>query len=121
MSFELNNKRSLHPLDLIHCDLWGPALVSSNGYLYYVVFVDDHSRFTRFYPLKAKTGFYAVLESFIKLVQTQFSRKIKVFQSDGGTEFVNKIVRNIFAENGTLHQLSCPYTPQQNGRAERKH
>ncbi|GJX56424.1 reverse transcriptase domain-containing protein [Tanacetum coccineum] len=43
------------------------------------------------------------------------------FQSDGGTEFVNHTVRKIFEDNGTLHRLSCPYTPQQNGRAERKH
>ncbi|GJX38857.1 retrovirus-related pol polyprotein from transposon TNT 1-94 [Tanacetum coccineum] len=61
--------------DLSHCDLWGPAPVSSG--------------------------------------MTQLSRKIKVFQSDGGTEFVNHTVRKIFEDNGTLHRLSCPYTPQQ--------
>lgn len=43
LSFELNPKHSLHPLDLIHCDLCGPAPVSLDDYLYYVVFVDDHS------------------------------------------------------------------------------
>ncbi|GJS62085.1 calcium-dependent protein kinase 26-like protein [Tanacetum coccineum] len=107
--------------DLIHYDLWGPAPVSLDGYLYYVIFVDDYSRFTWFYPLKTKSGFYTVLSAFIKLVQTQLSRKIKVFQSDGGTEFVNHTVQKIFEDNGTLHRLSCPYTPQQNGRAERKH
>ncbi|GKB16752.1 retrovirus-related pol polyprotein from transposon TNT 1-94 [Tanacetum coccineum] len=58
---------------------------------------------------------------FMKLVQTQFSTKIKVFQSDGGTEFVNQHVRGLLEENGTFHRLSCPYTPQQNGRVERKH
>nr|GEU68497.1 putative zinc finger, CCHC-type [Tanacetum cinerariifolium] len=30
-------------------------------------------------------------------------------------------VRTLLAKNGTHHRLSCPYTPQQNGRAERKH
>lgn len=48
-------------------------------------------------------------------------KKIKIFQSDGGTEFVNRYVRRLLEENGTLHCLSCPYTPQQNGRVERKH
>lgn len=51
----------------------------------------------------------------------QFSLKLKIFQSDGGTEFLNNRVRNLFLKNGTHHQMSCPYTPQQNGRAERKH
>ncbi|KAI3514490.1 hypothetical protein L1887_12931 [Cichorium endivia] len=121
LPFDLNINRSSHPLDLIHCDLWGPAPIMSDGYLYYVVFVDDYSRFSWFYPLKTKNGFYGVLQAFITLLQTQFSRKIKVFQSDGGTEFVNHTVRKIFEDNGTFHRLSCPYTPQQNGRAERKH
>ncbi|KAK1424394.1 hypothetical protein QVD17_19723 [Tagetes erecta] len=122
LSFDLNPKRSLHPLDLIHCDLWGPSpVLTAENYRYYVVFVDDYSRFSWFYPLKSKTDFYSVLPMFIQLVQTQFSRKIKVFQSDGGTEFVNHIVRKIFEDNGTFHRLSCPYTPQQNGRVERKH
>ncbi|XP_076933194.1 uncharacterized protein LOC143599004 [Bidens hawaiensis] len=122
LSFDLNLKRSLHPLDLIHCDLWGPApIFFKDGYLYYVVFIDDYSRFTWFYPLKAKTGLYAVLPAFINLVQTQCARKIKVLQSEGGTEFVNHTVRRIFEENGTFHRYSCPYTPQQNGRAEQKH
>ena len=62
-----------------------------------------------------------VFEAFIKFVQNQFSSKIKVFQSDGGTEFLNHHVRKLLDENGTFHRISCPYTPQQNGRAERKH
>ncbi|KAJ0550750.1 putative RNA-directed DNA polymerase [Helianthus annuus] len=122
LPFISNIKRASNPLDLIHCDLWGPAPVTStNGYRYYVIFIDDYSRFTWLYPLKTKTGFYSVLPAFIKLVQTQCSRKIKVFQSDGGSEFVNHTVRKIFEDNGTFHRYSCPYTPQQNGRAERKH
>ena len=121
LPFALNPKRSLHPLDLIHCDLWGLALVESNGYLYYVVFIDDRSRFTWFYPLRNKNGFYAVLKNFIRLVQTQLSCKIKVFESDGGGGFFNHSVCGIFEEHDIFHQLSCLHTPQQNGRAERKH
>ncbi|GKC18112.1 retrovirus-related pol polyprotein from transposon TNT 1-94, partial [Tanacetum coccineum] len=122
LSFNNNVKRSLHPLDLIHGDLWGPSpICSKDGYGYYVAFVDDCSRFTWLYPLKTKTGFYSVLPIFINLAQTQCSRKIKTFQSDGGTEFVNQTVRKILEDNGTFHRFSCLYTPQQNGRAERKH
>lgn len=122
LPFINNDTRASFPLDLVHCDLWGPSPVTStDGYRYYVIFVDDYSRFTWCYPLKTKTGFYSVLPIFLNLVQTQCSRKVKVFQSDGGTEFVNHTVRKIFEDNGTFHRFSCPYTPQQNGRAERKH
>lgn len=84
--FEFNAKHAFHPLDLVHCDLWGTSPVfSHDAYLYYIIFVDDYSSFTWFYPLKTKISFYSVLPAFIKLIQTQCSRKIKVFQSDGGT------------------------------------
>jgi len=42
-----NEHKSLNVLDLIHCDIWGPSLVKSNlGHNYYVLFIDDYSRFT---------------------------------------------------------------------------
>ncbi|GJW87026.1 putative RNA-directed DNA polymerase [Tanacetum coccineum] len=45
LPFTINAKRSSHPLDLIHCDLWGPApICSKDGYRYYVAFIDDYSR-----------------------------------------------------------------------------
>ena len=39
---------------------------------------------------------------------------------DNGGEYVNQAFRDFYSENGLLHQLSVPYTPQQNGVAERK-
>lgn len=30
-------------------------------------------------------------------------------------------LQNFFVSRGILHQKSCPYTPEQNGVAERKH
>ncbi|KAJ0589340.1 putative RNA-directed DNA polymerase [Helianthus annuus] len=122
LPFVSNNKRSSSPLDLIHCDLWGPSPVKSVGnYLYYATFVDDFSRFKWLYPLKTKSEFVDVLSVFLPFVQNQFSAKVKIFQSDGGTEFTNHKVRQLFEQNGTFHRISCPYTPQQNGRVERKH
>lgn len=92
-----------------------------NSYLYYVLFVDDHSRFTWFYPLKAKSKLFGVVDKFMKFFQTQFATKIKTFQSDGGTKFFNNNVKTLLSDNGTFHQISCMYTPQQNGCIEWKH
>jgi hypothetical protein len=50
------------PLELVHSDVWGPAPINSiNGHRYYVIFVDDFTRFTWFFPLKHKSQ---VLSSF---------------------------------------------------------
>lgn len=83
--------------------------------------MDDFSRFSWFYPLKLKSDFYDVFRAFLTFVQTQFSCKLKAFQTDGGTEFMNHRVRDLLISNGTNHRVSCPHTLQQNGRAKRKH
>lgn len=122
LSFSLNNKRAANALDLIHCDLWGPAPVTSPaGFRFYAIFIDDFSRFSWMYPLAAKSDFYVNLVQFLNLVENQFNRKVKTFQSDGGTEFLNNKVKTLFREKGIQHSVSCPHTPEQNGRAERKH
>ncbi|XP_055803621.1 uncharacterized protein LOC129872729 [Solanum dulcamara] len=53
--------------------------------------------------------------------KNQFGKVVKVLRSDNGTEFVNSVCDDMFKALGIIHQRSCPYTPQQNGVAERKH
>lgn len=80
LSFHNNTKCSNHLLDLVHCDLWESSpVISVDGYWYYVVFVDDYSRFIWLYHLKTKSAFYLVLMNSIKFVKTHSSWKIKVF------------------------------------------
>ncbi|KAG7573078.1 Integrase catalytic core [Arabidopsis suecica] len=110
------------PLERVHCDVWGPSPVKSvQGFRYYVIFIDNYSRFSWFYPLKLKSEVFSIFKSFQQLVETQYGQKIRNFQSDGGGEFVNKQFLEHFANCGIKHLISCPHTPQQNGLAERKH
>ena len=46
--------------------------------------------------------------------------KIKHIRSDNGTEFKNCGLDDYLDELGITHELSAPYTPQQNGVVERK-
>ena len=121
LPYSRNEHRSSHMLDLIHCDLWGPSPVKSTlGFTYYVLFIDDYSRFTWLYPLKFKFDFFDVFIQFQKFVENQHSARIKIFQSDCGTEFTNNCFKAHLRTSSIHHQLSCPHTPSQNGRAERK-
>ena len=64
-SFPSNDNRSKETLDLIHSDVCGPMIVASlNGYLYHVLFIDDHSRKTWIYFLKNKDGVLAKFQEF---------------------------------------------------------
>ena len=44
--------------------------------------------------------------------------KTKCIRSDNGPEF---FLKDLFSSKGIIHHTSCVYTPQQNGRVERKH
>ena len=46
--------------------------------------------------------------------------KIKYIRSDKGTEFKNSGLDDYLDELGITHELSAPYTPQQNGVVEHK-
>lgn len=54
-------------------------------------------------------------------VKTQFHKTVQTIRTDNGTEFVNEELALFLKSIGTVHHTTCPYTPQQNGRAERKH
>lgn len=43
----------------------------------------------------------------------------KVLRSDNGKEEVNKDLDDLLTENAIRHEFTVPYTPQQNGCAER--
>ena len=58
---------------------------------------------------------------FEQYVARQFHKKIKIFHSDGGGEFVNSKLSSHFLSTGIVHQISCPYTPEQTGMVERRH
>ncbi|CAN7030331.1 unnamed protein product, partial [Brassica rapa subsp. trilocularis] len=48
------------------------------------------------------------------------NHKYYIFRSDNGGEYTGQAFKLHLAQHGILHQTSCPYTPQQNGVAERK-
>ena len=110
------------PLELLHSDVWGSAPLSSmSGFRYYVLFVDDYSRYSWLFPIQCKSDVFTVFLSSKLQIENMLSLKIKCFQSIGGKEFVNNKFKHLFYECGIVHQLSCPRTPEQNGCAERKH
>ena len=114
--------QSTHPLELVHSDVWGPAPInSSNGYRFYLLFVDDYSRFSWLYLLKRKSDVLNTFKHFQASVENLLSQKIKVLRTDCGGEYTSNEFNAHCASHGVTHQFSCPHTPQQNGIVERKH
>ena len=53
-------------------------------------------------------------------IENQSSCKIQILRSDNGKEYTSEQFNLLCEEAGIEHQLTVPYTPQQNGVSERK-
>ncbi|MCO5582114.1 hypothetical protein L7F22_036004 [Adiantum nelumboides] len=86
--------RATRKLQLVHSDVCGPMRMPSvENNLYFVTFIDD---------------FCWVLQS------TDSSYR------DRGGEYMSGAFKDFLGKKGSKHQCTMPYTPQQNGVAERK-
>jgi len=119
LPFASSLSRAPKPFDLIHCDLWTSPIISVSGFKYYLVILDDCSHFLWTFPLRLKSETFTVLSNFFAYVHTQFGCTIKSVQCDNGREFDNSASRAFFLAKGVSLRMSCPYTSQQNGKAER--
>ena len=66
--------------DLIHKDVWGLAVIMSTyGFRYYMLFLDDFSWYIWIYPLRLKSDTNAAFEFFLNITTTsKFYNKIMV-------------------------------------------
>jgi transposase InsO family protein len=120
-SFSSSDNRSKEILDLIHSYVCVPMTISSlNGYLYYVLFIDDHSRKNWIYFLKNKDGVLAKFQEFKAQIENQTKIKIKILRSDNGGEYTSKEFNSFCTEVGIKREFTVPYNPQHNGVVERK-
>lgn len=103
-------------------DLWGPYHVKThNNCSYFLTVVDDMSRTTWTFLLSNKSFVPTLLQQFFMYVQNHFKTSVKTIRSDNGSEFINQQLNTTLSSLGIVHQTSCVYTPQQNGKVERKH
>ena len=87
---------------------------------YFLTFIDEFSRYCWVYFLKHNSEFFGLFKIFKALVENQSGRKLKVLRSDNGGEYVKYDFIQYCVDAGIHMQHSIPYTPQQNGVAERK-
>ena len=71
-------------------------------------------------PNKESAVVQSALERWAVKVERQSGHKVKTLRSDNGTEFKGA-VEEWMENQGIEHQLTAPYSPQQNGRVERWH
>ncbi|GJV93471.1 putative ribonuclease H-like domain-containing protein [Tanacetum coccineum] len=79
------------PLQLLHMDLFRPTSIRSiNHKTYCLVLTDDFSRFSWVFFLRTKDETSGILKDFIRQIENQLNKKVKIIRYDNGTEFKNR-------------------------------
>ena len=114
-------RRATCILGLIHSYISGSMPTTSmNGSRYVLTCIDDLSRFTWVFFLKKK---YEVLEKFIDFkesIENVYGSNIKALRYENGGEYIKYDLLKFFSKSVIKIQHTIPYTPQQNGVAERE-
>ena len=119
-SFPSSSSQACEILEIIHSDVVGPFEVDSiGGSRYLCTFIDDKSRYVFVSMLKTKADVFVKFKDFVEMVENQKGKNVKVLRSDNGGEYMSKELEQFCKQKGIQCQHSVPYTPEQNGVAER--
>ncbi|CAI7765578.1 unnamed protein product, partial [Closterium sp. NIES-54] len=115
------------PLQTLHMDVWGPARVRGQGHgRYFLLVVDDYSRYTAVFPLRSKGDVTEVLIDWIRAARLQLRQSfgsdfpVLRLHSDRGGEFSSGLLGAYCRARGIRQTFTLPDSPQQNGIAERR-
>ncbi|CAI7903710.1 unnamed protein product, partial [Closterium sp. NIES-54] len=115
------------PLQTLHMDVWGPARVRGQGHEhYFLLVVDDYSRYTTVLPLRSKGDVTEVLIDWIRAahlhLRESFGSDFPVLRlhSDRGGEFSSAHLGAFCRAQGIRQTFTLPASPEQNGIAERR-
>jgi hypothetical protein len=113
--------RAEHGLELVHTDLCGPITPASpSGEQYFLLVVDDHSRFMWLELLRCKSEAFERFKKVQRMAEAEGRCKLRAFRSDRGGEFNSTEFMKYCEELGVKHYTTAPYSPQQNGVVERR-
>nr|AAZ28935.1 polyprotein [Phanerochaete chrysosporium RP-78] len=109
--------------EIVASDTWGPAQVRSvHSFYYYMSMTDLKSRFSGVYFSAQKSGLAKMaLTEFRGLIRrmSRTGSSIMCLRIDNGTEFINNEFLQYCKSQGIVVETTAPYSPAQNGVAER--
>lgn len=121
IKFSRSNNRVKAKLDFIHLDVCGPMQTTTpSGKRYILTFIDDYSKFTAVYLIKEKLEIFGKFKEFTEMCKTMFNRKPKITRTNRGGEYMSTKFIKFLNQEDICYQRTAPYSPQQNGVAERK-
>lgn len=103
---------------MIHSDVCGPMSVSSlGGSKYFVTFIDEYSGYVNVVPICKKSDVHSNFKKYQVWLERRYDCVMKLLYCDGGGEY--KALDSYLELQGIERMRLPPYSPQQNGMAER--
>jgi transposase InsO family protein len=105
-------------LECIHSDLHQLPVLTSTGFCYWLLLIDDHLQYFWIYLLRKKSEMSNVFTQSKAMVEKQFNKSILCLHNDKGGEFIGIKWNAFFAQHSIRHEHTVKASPQQNGVAE---
>jgi transposase InsO family protein len=116
-----SSPRATKPGQFFYTDICGPMSQNSiGGARYFILFKDDHSRYCFIFCVKNKSDVFDKFKILREMFVQQIGNRIEKIRSDRGGEYLSKEFTKYLADASIRHDLTSPYTPEQNGGAERE-
>ena len=97
---------------MVHGDLCGPITPATpGGKQYFLLLVDDKSRYMWVALLAAKSDTLAVVKKFQAKVEVGTTRHLRVLRTDNRGEFTSVAFEEYCTEHGVKRQHMAPYMP----------
>jgi transposase InsO family protein len=113
--------RATDTLELVQADVCGPiSPATPGGKRYFMLLVDDASRYMWAVMLSTKDGTEDAIKNFKIATELESGHPLRTLHTDRGGEFTSNLLGVFFAEHGVQRHLTAPYSPQQNGVVERR-
>jgi len=130
LPFSKSQTKARGPLDIVSSDVGGPVTPAAPGGLrYWAVLVDHWGSYVWVLFAKKKSEIYRLLKEWRQHVEQHFRATVanwefgagwtRFFRTDGGGEYTSKQMEAEFKRLGIIHEVTAPYTPEQDGVAER--
>ncbi|KAI7940030.1 hypothetical protein MJO28_013682 [Puccinia striiformis f. sp. tritici] len=106
-------------LDLLVTDVLGPLDPDVHGNRFLLTVRDHATTYSFVFPMKSRSEVPHILIALVKKITAHFGYSPKYIRSDNAKEYTVKPLSDYLLSIGAQLIFTSPYTPEQNGEAER--
>jgi hypothetical protein len=103
-----------HLLEQINCDICGPLPSCYGNFSYYILFINNYSRFILLFLMKSQHEAVSLLAQFKNTAENFCKQKSMLLRVDNAPELVHRQMKEFCKANGITYEKTIPDSPPQN-------